>query len=440
MSSDIKTHTFVNGFKLIYQQSGQTIPLTSINIFCNVGSAYEVDGIRGASHLVEHMCFKGTHAIPKARDLLIQYNKIGAYFNAYTEKRYTTYVIECDNTHVSSCITTVADMLLHSEFSKKEFAKEQHVVVEENIRIKDDSQYILEKALDKYYFTGSSYQYPIDSIEYHPSETYLKYDDIYKWYKRFYHPSNMVCSIVSSLSFSHIISILKKTEFTAKIPNQVDSLYYPVLKLNIPKECSIIYGKKKGISATIINVGFHTCSHTSEDKYTIQVLKHILNGLSGRLFTAFRTKHGLTYRSSCMTTYHEHTGYLTINIQTDPKKLIHDGHNPGVMPILFKLLVHLQKNGVNTEEVRVAKGNIKGKQLARMQSISKLTEYNGIEAILSNSIIPYGKLYETCIAGITKADVDRIIKKYIFKNNMVFGIVYDHSLPQNITSTIDTLQ
>lgn len=161
MSSDIKTHTFANGFKLVYQNSDQTIPLTNIAVFCNVGSAYEVDGIRGASHFVEHMCFKGTHAI-NAQKLLMQYNQIGAYFNAYTEKRYTVYIINCDNTHASTCLNNLANMLLHSAFSKKEFAKEQHVVVEENIRVQDDNQAVLETALEKWYFSGSSYENPIE--------------------------------------------------------------------------------------------------------------------------------------------------------------------------------------------------------------------------------------------------------------------------------------
>ena len=264
---------------------------------------------------------------------------------------------------------------------------------------------------------------------------------MYAWYKKFYHPSNMVCSIVSSLSFSQIVSILKKTELTAKILIYSDNigLAYPTLQLHIPKECSIIYAKKKGISATIINVGFHTCPHTSEDKHAIKVLKHILNGFSGRLFTAFRTTHGLTYRSSCITVYHEHTGYLSINIQTDPKKIMRDSKNDGVIPILFKLLISLQKGGVSAEEVRVAKGNIKGNQLLKLQSIDKISEYNGIETILSDSIVPYNKYYETCIENITKAKVNRIIKKYICKNNMVVGIMYDDSFPK-IERVIHTLQ
>ena len=134
----IKRHMFENGFQVVYQKSEQSIPLTCIYVFCNVGSAFEIDGIRGASHLVEHMCFKGTQSHMKAHNLLVQYNKIGASFNAYTEKRFTTYTLTCDDNHVQNCTKLLSDMLLQSSFPKNEFAKEQHVVVEENIKIKEN--------------------------------------------------------------------------------------------------------------------------------------------------------------------------------------------------------------------------------------------------------------------------------------------------------------
>ena len=121
-----KSHRFSNGFRVIYQESSQSIPVSSMHVFCDVGSIFEVDGIRGASHLVEHMCFKGTETIREARNLLVQYNKIGADFNAYTEKRYTTYHINCDDAHVPMCMKLMSDMILHSSFSHNCF--ELHIL------------------------------------------------------------------------------------------------------------------------------------------------------------------------------------------------------------------------------------------------------------------------------------------------------------------------
>ena len=424
----IKRHTFENGFQVVYQKSEQAIPLTCMHVFCSVGSAFEIEPIRGASHLVEHMCFKGTREHSKARNLLMEYNKIGAYFNAYTEKRYTTYTLTCDDNHVDHCTNLLSEMLMNSSFSKKEFYKEQHVVVEENIRTKDNNTYMLEKALDKLYFKGSSYENPIDIIDYHPTPTYLKYEDVYQWYKWFYRPSNMVCSVVSNIPFAQIVTFLKKSYFMNAVTSHPAHIHlYPTLSIE-PINNHFIYHKKKGIAATILHGGCRTCSAYSNDRHILKILKHILNGFSGRLFTIFRTKRGLTYRSSAKSMHQEHTGYFNFHIETDPKKLLTDGKDLGVIPILLQLIKDLIKNGVSAKEIEVAKGNFKGNMLMNLQSVDTLAEYNGVSTILKLNEVPFNKVYDAYIKSITLQQVNKIIDKYFIQDNLVVGIVYDHEL------------
>lgn len=470
----IETHLFPNGFRLVYQKSELSIPLTSMYAFCSVGSAFETDKVRGASHFVEHMCFKGTHKIPKARDLLLKYDKIGAYFNAYTAKRCTAYMVKCDDQYVEHSIDILGDMILNSTFQKKEFYKEQHVVVEENIRTEDDDEYILEKKLDHIYYRGSSYEHAVDSIDFHPSPTHLKYEDIIEWYHWFYHPSNMILSVVSNLSFKKILSMMKKTDFVKRDRHSEEkrpcfALKYPILSIlsiqpwvngKSPDKIRIEFIQKKGVSADILHIGFRTCGF-SNDTHSLKIIKHILNGLSGRLFTALRTKHGLTYRSVCETNYEEYSGYISIHIQTDPSKIIQSqNHHEGVLPIVIDLLSTLKKKGVSKQDVEIAKGNIRGKNLLSMQSIDKLTEYNGFQYLYSirerrppnefttrcfpdsdsqkNSDykkeipkIPFQDIYKKKIESITENDVNEVIDKYFIRKNMVVGIMYDVEINKN---------
>ena len=88
MSSNIQSHVYPNGFRFVYEKSANTLPITSIQLFCDVGSVYETENIRGASHFIEHMCFKGTEKKHTSKEIFIEYDKIGAYFNAYTSLFY----------------------------------------------------------------------------------------------------------------------------------------------------------------------------------------------------------------------------------------------------------------------------------------------------------------------------------------------------------------
>lgn len=447
VSKEIHTYTFPNGLKVVYQKSMQELPITTIYAFCKVGSAYETDRVRGASHFVEHMCFKGTHKREEARDILKQYDEIGAFFNAYTEKRFTAYMVKCDDKYVHHCSEILGDMLMNSMFPRKEFDKEQKVVVEESIKGMNDDEYMLQERMDQIIYRGSSYEYPIDCLKYHPSPTFLQYSDIFEWYHWFYHPSNMIFSIVSNLAFSTILSMLKKTAFVKKDRHLKDIrpafvLEKPILVLfpmkpdNVKeKHVQIEFYQKKGVSTNILNIAFRTCPRSSLDKYALNILKHILNGLSGKLFTALRTKHGLTYNSVCLVENYEHTGYLAIQIQTDPSKIIKDNHHIGVLPIVMELLRDLKKKGVTTEDIQTAKGNIQGKYLLSMQSMDNMTEYNGMESVYQESesksetestrFVPYSKIYDTFLADLSKKDIQDIIQKYLIRENMVVGIMYE---------------
>ncbi len=48
----IRQHIFKNGLKLIWEKSYNSIPLTSIYVFCDIGSIHEPADIRGAAHFI----------------------------------------------------------------------------------------------------------------------------------------------------------------------------------------------------------------------------------------------------------------------------------------------------------------------------------------------------------------------------------------------------
>ena len=52
-----------NGLKLIVKEDHRA-PVMVSQVWYKVGSSYEHDGITGVSHVLEHMMFKGTEAVP----------------------------------------------------------------------------------------------------------------------------------------------------------------------------------------------------------------------------------------------------------------------------------------------------------------------------------------------------------------------------------------
>lgn len=437
-STNIKRHVFKNGLELTYQKMEKTVPVTAIYVFCKVGSANENSPIRGASHFVEHMCFEGTR-VKNVRELSRIYNDLGANINAYTINQHTCYHIKSGDNNFYKSYKIITDLLLDSIFPKKEFIKEQHVIVEENIRAMDDYEELITDIAESIYYRGSSYENPVDSITYHPSPTHLKLNDMIAWYKWFYVPSNMVISIVSQLPYSYIFNIVSHSNIAKQhISNMVKpsfALSTPCLTLLPvhPNDFSIKYHKKTGMSTILIHLGFRTCNHSSIDKYPLQLLQSIMNGPSGKLFTEFRTKHGVTYTTSCETSYQEHSGYFSFFIQTDPRKLMI------VLSILINL-VNNTKNGILQDDINRAKNVLHGDMLRTMESIDNFALYNGIESMRNTKhIIPIQDLYSQIYSNITKKCVNDVIDKYFNKENMVVCILYDKDInKKKIDSLFET--
>jgi len=431
-----KTHVFPNGFRVIYEKPTNALKLTTIDAFCDIGSVFEKDGVRGISHFVEHMCFKGTSKIPNPQDIFLSYDKIGAYFNAFTEKRTTVYTIRCEDEYAENCISILGDMMLHSTIPKSHFLREQKVVLEENIKSDNSDRNILGEAIDVFLYKGSSYQFPIDTLAYHMDTTKkyvqekdLSYKNLVDWYHSFYIPSNMVFSIVSNLSFENIKRILAKTAFTKRPIEKIPVFKREMnLSLELPLNRDKIHiishnkGKSKNISKTNhhILIGFRTCSQTDKDKHILDLLTYILNGMSGRLFTILREKNGLTYSSSCYTEYFEHTGCFIISTQTSAKHTIN-----GVLPLLVKLFIDLKKKGITKEELKVAKGNWHGKTVLSSESSGSIAYYNGWRYLIDPTLehfVPFMDYYEKFIEPLTVEQINDIIRRYFTVENMVIGI------------------
>jgi predicted Zn-dependent peptidase len=450
ITKDIEIVIFPNGFRMIHQKPKHNLDITSIHAFVKVGSGYETNGIRGVSHFVEHMCFKGTHKIPQAFDIFTNYDKIGAYFNAYTEKQFTCYTIKCQDEYVENCTHVLSDMLMNSIYNSKEFEKEQKVVIEENIRNVNNFFYELFNKMESVIYRGSSYEYTVDDISYHPKKKPFDYQTVVQWYRWFYQPNNMVFSVVSHLSIEYLKKIILSSYFY-KSSNYHDShllkqppsfaLPYPFLylsrNLNNQKEVHTIL--KKGSSTNYICIGFRTCDRNSPDRYIFKIIKRILNGFSGRLFMTLREKNGLTYSSNVYTDYLENTGYFLIFTQTDPNKTF-EYHLPsdskkknpylGVFPMILKMLADLKKNGIDESDLKISKGYLKGKYMLNMENNDNLASYNGINMILEENdfkshYIPFSNIYKEKIENIKKSDVNRVIQTYMQEEHLLIGILGD---------------
>ena len=433
-SSNEPPHRIIlkNGLRVVYEKSPSSLPLTSIQCFVNMGSIHETNDVRGISHIIEHMAFKGTKKLPTSTDVSQPYDKTGAYMNAYTDKQLTCYVIKCQNEYFKVCLSVLSDMLFHSTFQRAEFEKEYDVVIEEARINVDDTATTVDEAITKLLYKGSSYENPVDHLSYHTPNR-VKYERAVEIYKNYYVPKNMVLSIVSSIPYKPIMSFIKNTYFfKERINRNTLRLPPPNLYLEPFREPQIIVEKKDGLESTNVAIGFRTCNMYSNDKYTLNLLKFVLIGpIMSRFFRILRDENGLTYRTNIGINNYEHSGDFTVFTQIDPNKLLRNKNKPGLLPIIASIFRDLLKHGITEEEFKTAKGYLKGIIFRHFEDNDSLADHNGRHFLFDSgepdasdeNVFSYLKKYDLCYSRITRDDIHRTIKKYFVLENLCIFIL-----------------
>ena len=147
--------------------------------------------------------------------------------------------------------------------------------------------------------------------------------------------------------------------------------------------------------------------------------------MSSRMFTLLRGQNGITYESSCSLSCYKWLGNISLYSVCDPKKVVKNRENDGVLLLLIQLLNRLITHGITERELNESKGNIRGFFLQDMVEIQKIAIHNGYESIVCENpnVIPYDKLYETQYHKITRSEIHRILRQYFTRNNMSVVIV-----------------
>lgn len=431
--NSIRIHEFPNGCRFVYEKSKNTMPITAINVVCNFGSAHESDENRGVAHFIEHMCFKGTKKIPHSKELFREYDDIGAYFNASTYKRYTSYVVKCMDDYVENSMMVLSDMVLNSTFNKREFDKELKVVIEENINDLDDNENTISEMVDAMIYQGTPFEFPIDTMSYHRSGS-LNYKNVISTYRSIYQPCNLIIGIVSNLPFTDLQKMIAKTYFIRKngephVNNREHTQLYQ-LPTTIQRDIQYEFKRVRESSATFLNISFRVCSQYSSDKYTLNMLKIIMGGyFSSRLFFLLREDHGLTYKSSVDVNYTEAAGDFTLSVVTDPRKFIKNEREPGVLPLIINMLNEIRRKGISQKELTLAKHYKRGKLAMKMEDVDNIVNYNLKQVLLyprTTEKIPLEHSYESYYANITLKMVNAAINTYIIRERMNVCVLGQH--------------
>ncbi len=211
--SDIQTlpkgvsiHQLDNGLKVVLIQN-PALPMVGVNVVIKVGSAYETFATSGMSHMLEHLLFNGTTTMTQ-KELYDAVDKIGGYNNANTDMYYTNFMLVTPAENIFEGMKLQADMLFNSTLPDEKFGKEKGIVMEEIAKSIAKPIEQAERNVISIIYDGHALSLPTTGT--YETIKSMKRDDVFKFYKNYYVPNNMVMSVIGNFNSKEMLDKIKE--------------------------------------------------------------------------------------------------------------------------------------------------------------------------------------------------------------------------------------
>ena len=212
----IYEHTLANGLKVVVDEDHRA-PVVVQQIWYKAGSIDEVGGKTGIAHVLEHMMFKGTRAVPVG-EFSKRIAAAGGRENAFTNNDYTAYFQQLHKSKLPLAMQLEADRMHNLNLSAAEFAKEIKVIMEERRwRTDDQAHGLLEEKMMAVIYQEHPYHHPV--IGWMSDLEATTVGDAQDWYKRWYAPNNATLVIAGDVKASEVFAMAQR--YYGKIPRSV---------------------------------------------------------------------------------------------------------------------------------------------------------------------------------------------------------------------------
>ena len=397
-----------NGIRILTSSFRHTNAVSIIFLF-GAGSRYETPELAGASHLFEHMLFKGTPERPTPRAISEVVEGVGGTLNAFTDREVTGYWCRLAQPNYRDGIDLLSDMTLNSIFREEDIAKEKQVVYEE-IRASFDSpaaraSMLLDDLLWPDQPMGRDIAGSVKSVE------AISRDEMCKYLETQYVGSNTVIAIAGNIEHQDVVD---------QITNSLGSLHdgdilpmFPHEKKDLPKRVALEHRPTEQAHLAIGLTGF---ANNDPDRHALSIMSVILGEtMSSRLFEEVREQRGLAYDIHSGAHFYSDCGAFVVESGIDPHRV------DEAIPVILKELGKM-RDGVTEEEWRQALQLTKGRMMLQMEESRAVSSFLGIQELIRGEVQSVDEVIAN-ISAVTKEDIKRAANRVVKPENLVLAVV-----------------
>ena len=395
----------------------------SIIFLFGAGSRYETPELAGASHLFEHMLFKGTPERPTPRDISEVVEGVGGTLNAFTDREVTGYWCRLAQPNYRDGIDLLSDMTLNSLFREEDITKEKQVVYEE-IRASFDSpgarvSMMLDDLLWPDQPMGRDIAGSIESV------ASISREDMCKYLETQYVGSNTVIAIAGNIEHQEVVD-----QITGSLGSLHDGKILPMFpheKKALSKRVALEHRPTEQAHLAIGLAGF---ANDDPDRHALSIMSVILGEtMSSRLFEEVREQRGLAYDIHSGAHFYSDCGAFVVESGIDPNRV------DEAIPVILKELAKM-RDGVTEAEWTQALQLTKGRMMLRMEESRAVSSFLGIQELIRGEVQSVDEVIAN-ISSVTQEDIKRAANRVIKSENLVLAIVGPFDDPDHFEAMLN---
>ena len=282
--ADAVTRTVLpNGLTvLIYRNA--TAPVVAVNTYVRAGYFDETDDVVGIAHVLEHMYFKGT-AQYGVGEIAKATKAAGGYLNAHTIYDHTSYYAVLPSRGFEEGLAVQADAYANSAIEADALAKELEVIIQEAMRKEDNADAVATETL--YALLHDAHRIRRWRIGRPNDLRKFTRDDVVRFYRNFYTPSNTVLAIAGDVDPEATLERVRQLYGTLPAGEPTRSPGPPE-----PRHSGFRYSELNGdVEQTHIEIGWSGVPNLHPDQPALDLAAAVLgSGRASRLYRAVRDR------------------------------------------------------------------------------------------------------------------------------------------------------
>jgi zinc protease len=399
-----------NGLQVLLMPE-RSAPVVTFMVTYRVGSRNEVTGTTGATHLLEHLMFKGSPRFN--RGLGTGYDQvldpIGAINNATTWFDRTNYYVNSPSEHLPLIVDLLADCMRNLWLREDDRRPEMTVVRNEFERGENNPFQLLIKELFHAAYVAHPYHH--STIGWRSDIEKVSIEKLREFYDTFYWPNNATVSVIGDFEPAAALDLIKK-HFgpIPSSPRPILEVYTEEPEQTGPRRLVV----KKAGQLGVVALGHKIPGALHPDFAPLAILSAILtDGNNSRLYKKL-TDQGLTNSVQAFTGFFRDPAlHITFAAMAPGAK--HDD----VEKAALAGIEELKAGGVTDAEVTTAISKFLA-QTAYDRDGSFAIASGLNEAIAAGDWSAY-YTFEDRIKEVTAADVQRVARKYFVEDQSSTG-------------------